>query len=97
MCKIIIAGGRNYSPKRKDIKRIIQILRENRCDCVVSGMANGADLTGELIAESLGIDIKSFPADWGKLGKPAGFIRNKQMADYADEVILLPGAKAQPT
>ena len=37
------------------------------------------------------IPIKKFPAEWDKHGKGAGFIRNKQMAEYADAVVLFPG------
>lgn len=33
--------------------------------------------------------ITSFPADWEKHGKAAGPIRNRQMADYADGLLLL--------
>ena len=55
---------------------------------VVCGEARGVDKSGRLFAEDHGINVKSFPADWN-LGKGAGHIRNKQMADYADALLLI--------
>ncbi len=38
---------------------------------------------------SCNFDIVKFPADWDKHGKAAGPIRNKQMAEYADALLLI--------
>lgn len=46
-------------------------------------MANGADTLGETYAKNNCFQIRYFPADWDKFGKSAGYIRNKQMAEYA--------------
>ena len=54
---------------------------------VICGGARGADSYGETWAISNQIPIKYMLADWEKLGKAAGFIRNHQMGDYADELI----------
>ena len=54
---------------------------------IVSGGARGADTYAEEIAAELGIPTKIFPADWNKYGKGAGFIRNKEIVDYADAVV----------
>lgn len=45
----------------------------------------GVDLFGEEWAKKHGIPIEPFPAEWHKYGKPAGHIRNREMADYAAE------------
>jgi hypothetical protein len=42
---------------------------------------------GEIYAKVKGYKVEKFPADWEKHGKKAGFIRNRQMADYADMLI----------
>ncbi len=56
---------------------------------IVCGMAKGIDLSGKRCAEYIGIPIKEFPADWGKHGKAAGHIRNTEMANYADALLLI--------
>jgi hypothetical protein len=57
-------------------------------DEVVCGMAKGADMYGAKWAYSNNIPIKKFPADWNTHGKAAGPIRNQQMAEYADALIV---------
>jgi len=41
------------------------------------------------------IKIKEFPANWEKYGRAAGPIRNKEMAEYADALILIWDGKSK--
>jgi hypothetical protein len=88
--KIIIAGSRTV-PYTTDIDSIV----EDSCFEItelVCGEARGADLHGKNWATMYkpnSIPVKSFPADWDKYGKSAGYIRNKQMGDYADGAIVI--------
>jgi hypothetical protein len=54
---------------------------------IVSGCANGADKLGERYADDSGYGITRFPAEWKLYGKQAGYIRNKQMAEYATHCV----------
>src|SRR5690606_4428366 len=56
---------------------------------IVSGAARGGDRLGENWAKENGVEVKQFPAEWDKHGKSAGMIRNKQMAEYATELLLI--------
>lgn len=87
--KTIIAGGRDYIFSEADINRLDNIIEQ--ITEVVSGCARGADTCGEKWAESHGIPVKKFPADWDRFGKSAGHRRNQQMAEYAQAVVLFPG------
>lgn len=91
--KLIIAGGRYYRFTSYDIDRLDDLRSKNLINEVVSGGASGADACGEEWAKERGIPVKRFPADWNKFGKAAGPIRNAQMADYANDVVLFPGGK----
>jgi hypothetical protein len=85
----IIAGGRDYNLTLSDEAWLDTLpIRE-----VVSGGASGADAGGEAWAKKRGIPIKRFPADWKTHGRAAGPIRNRQMAEYADAVVLFPGGR----
>ncbi len=56
---------------------------------VISGTARGVDLMGERWAKENNLPIERYPADWDKHGKPAGYIRNAEMADKASALLAL--------
>jgi hypothetical protein len=57
---------------------------------VVCGLARGVDSSGEYAAKhELNVPVAYFPADWQTHGRAAGHIRNAEMADYADALILV--------
>ena len=89
--KVIIAGGREFSPNNDSIAWVLKIINELHPDEIISGCARGADTFGEKLAEHLNIPVRKFPANWKFYGKAAGPIRNEQMANYADACILFPG------
>lgn len=94
--KVIIAGGRDFNDYDLLKRNCDAALKNNQIIEVVSGTCRGADLLGERYAREKGYPIKQFPADWN-LGKKAGFIRNKQMADYADALIAFWDGKSPGT
>lgn len=96
--KIIVAGGRDFVPTDDDWFLLRDLLKKHDCTEIVSGHCidekgnvRGADLMGERIARRLDIKCVPFPADWNRLGKCAGPVRNMKMAIYADAAILFPG------
>lgn len=56
---------------------------------IVSGGARGIDTAGEFYAKSKSLGLKIFPADWDKLGRRAGFLRNEKMSHYADALLAV--------
>lgn len=96
MIKVIIAGSRNFYDYNIVEDTVVSyfmsrgILKENVE--IISGGARGADSLGEQLADSYGLKLTVFPAQWDTYGKAAGMIRNKEMADYAakdsDKAIL---------
>lgn len=101
MVKIVIAGSRsfdNYYYLYQRIKWVLQVEKIHLHDVeVVCGMANGADKLGEEFAIDHNLQVKYFPADWDKYGKQAGYIRNKQMAEYCDYCICFYDGKSKGT
>ena len=85
--KVIIAGSRQGFVSSDVAEAVLNskfVISE-----VVSGTARGVDTFGEQWAQRNGVLVKRFPADWDKHGKGAGYIRNRQMGDYADALIAL--------
>ena len=56
---------------------------------VISGGAKGADTLGENWARENQIPLQIIPADWNAFGKAAGHIRNSEMAQKAEALIVL--------
>ena len=97
MFKVIIAGGRDFNNFSLLKGKCDKILVNQKNIVIVSGTANGADKLGERYAAEKGYRIKRFPADWNKYGKSAGYIRNKQMAEYAYALIAFWDKKSKGT
>ena len=84
--KVIVAGGRDFKDYHL-LKETLDNFQQEYGDIteVVSGGARGSDKLGEKYANENTIPIKRFVPDWEGLGKKAGFVRNRQMGDYAKE------------
>lgn len=91
--KLIIAGGRYFNNKDLLFFHASKILATE----IVSGGARGADYLGEQYANVNNIPIKKFPAKWNLYGKSAGYIRNKQMAEYGDMLLAFWDGKSKGT
>lgn len=88
--RAIIAGSRDFDDFPKLMNSCIDILfkiTEQNDDLdkirIVSGAARGADRLGEQYAKVAGYEVSKFPADWDRLGKRAGYVRNAEMAKFA--------------
>lgn len=85
--KIIIAGGRALKDLDFLREKCDHLLQNVQITEIVSGKASGTDTLGEQYAAEKGYAVKEFPADWKQHGKSAGYVRNEQMAEYADGLI----------
>lgn len=87
--KTIIAGSRTITDREVLSYHLGQIVPDDlHITEVVSGTANGVDQLGEQWADGWDIPIKRFPANWDKYGKRAGYIRNEEMAKYAEACVI---------
>lgn len=108
--RLIIAGSRDfndYELLKKEVDKFLfdevvvnhypDLTEEIAVVEIVSGGARGADKLGEKYANLRGLPLKIFKADWEKHRKSAGYIRNEEMAKYANYCICFwngsPGTK----
>lgn len=98
MFKVIIAGSRSFQ-NYSLLKEYADFKLSQICDSIeiVSGGARGADTLGERYAKENGYSIKVFLADWEQFGKAAGYMRNVQMAEYADALLAFWDGKSRGT
>lgn len=89
--KVIIAGSRKVTNRDKVFETINAVVRDEGLEIteVVSGTASGPDTFGAHWALERKIKVTGFRPKWAELGKGAGFIRNEQMAKYADALIAV--------
>jgi hypothetical protein len=90
--KLIIAGSRTLWPSSKfiwDSILMLKIASHGTITEEVCGGAEGVDTEGQHWASHYNVPVKIFRADWDKHGKAAGPIRNKQMAEYGDVLLLI--------
>ena len=101
MIKVIIAGTRDfndYAFLKKNVDYFLQGINPNNEEIeIVSGNARGADKLGERYAKEHNLPVKLFPANWDKYGKQAGYLRNQEMANYADMLIAFWDEKSKGT
>lgn len=97
MSKLIVAGTRTFNNKELLFQTLDDIRKTLKVTEIVSGCAKGADSLGELYAETRNIPIKKFPADWEHHGRKAGPMRNRQMAEYGDALVIFWNGKSSGT
>lgn len=93
--RIIIAGSRTITGKAGAME-VLGSFTEAIAEWgplvvteIVTGGAKGVDEIGKRFAEKFGLAHREFPADWDKHGKRAGYLRNVEMAEHADALVLV--------
>lgn len=96
MFKVIIAGTRTFKDYDLLVETCDKLLINKHPDVeIVNGGANGADRLGGKYAIQKGYKMSLCRANWEQFGKSAGYIRNKEMAEYADAAIIFWDGKSK--
>lgn len=74
--RVLVCGSRDWTDKAA-IEKELRLLPAG--SVVIHGDCRGADRIAGQIAQSLGLEVEAFPADWETHGKAAGPLRNRQM------------------
>jgi len=93
--KIIIAGSRTIINKEainkainRGMNKIVPSDKRHEIT-VISGGARGVDLAGEDWAKIFEYPCRRYNANWNRYGKRAGYLRNVEMANNADALIII--------
>jgi hypothetical protein len=90
--RIVVTGGRDFDDYAK-VSGALGVFSGSIE--LAHGCARGADSLCERYARSRGWTVRRFPADWNRLGKRAGVVRNQQMIDEfrPDVAVAFPGGR----
>lgn len=94
---IAIVGSRDRLNWARVKGQIGELVNRHDVGLIVSGGAIGVDRLGETMALAAGKRVHSIRPDWEKFGKSAGFRRNVQIVEMADEVHAFWDGKSKGT
>ena len=88
--RIAIVGSRDV---------VVTNLEEYVSDCkeIVSGGAKGVDTCAAEFAQKNNIKLTVFLPEYSRYGRAAPIIRNKEIVDYADRIIVFWNGKSKGT
>lgn len=81
---VAIVGSRDFADEQA-VRAYVRALPTGTT--VVSGGARGPDSWAENEARLCALGVVVFHAEWDRLGRRAGFLRNKLIVDRADRVV----------
>lgn len=94
--RLIIAGSRDIMVTSSFISALMDYYNiRRRVSAVLNGGAYGIDYCGGKWAADNSIPMELYNADWRLYGKQAGPVRNKQMAERADALLLIWDGKSR--
>jgi hypothetical protein len=91
--RLLVCGSRKFgNPRYKEGDELIRdivlmhsvlngVTATVDVELIIQGGAHGADDLAHNWADSAGLRVVTFPADWDEYGRRAGFLRNQQMLD----------------
>ena len=100
--RVIVAGGRDFNDYVL-LKQVCDQMLENKKQThqitIVSGGARGADALATQYARDTSNDFNLviINANWEVYGKSAGFIRNTEMAEFANALIAFWDSESKGT
>lgn len=83
--KVLICGDRFWVSREAIYLRLSQFPKDT---LIIEGACSGADQLAGSVARELGMKVVEFPAEWGRLGRRAGPIRNRQMLDEKPDLVI---------
>lgn len=94
---LIIAGPRDMAIDSCLLDKYVRSLGVFVREIISGGCPTGIDRIAEQYAQERGISCTVICADWDKYGRAAGPIRNRQMAERADQLLAIWDGKSRGT
>lgn len=86
--KVAIVGSRTFKDYQLFLKHINKLVKPSESLEIISGGAEGTDSMAELYARNNNVKFTKIKPDYKKYGKSAPLIRNKEIVNQSDRVIV---------
>lgn len=95
MTRVLVYGGRDFWDRAFVERTLSDLAKTEAIDVVIEGDAPNVDRFAGFWARQRDIPNLKFPAEWGRLGRAAGPIRNQRMIDEGkpDLGVAFPGGR----
>ncbi len=77
--RVLVCGGRDFIEMKLLVRVLDELHAERAFTHLIHGDARGADLLAAHWARMRQVHTTAYPADWKRLGKSAGSVRNQKM------------------
>ena len=84
--KIVVCGSRDWTDSEKVLNRLARLTSMHTV--IITGGARGADTVAHEAAKKLAMETLVIPADWARMGKSAGPVRNRAMLDQNPDLVI---------
>jgi len=86
--RLLVTGGRDFADRQKLFDALDMVHDFTPVSLLIAGGARGADTLAIEWAKERGINYHIEKAQWGRFGKSAGIIRNKQMLEMKPNLVV---------
>ena len=87
--KVLVCGSRNWRARAVTYDALEQLKKSTKEPItIIHGDCRGADKIAGEVAETLGMEVERYPANWKKYGKSAGPIRNVEMLEQNPDKVI---------
>jgi len=82
--KVLVFGGRNYSDRRRLYAVLDATHERSPISVIIEGEMSGADRLAREWAESRGVDVDPYPADWDNIERPGAVVKRNRRGKLYD-------------
>jgi YspA, cpYpsA-related SLOG family len=81
--RVLVFGGRNYADRRRLYDVLDSLHARSPITAIIEGEMSGADRMAREWAESRGVDVDPYPADWDNIERDGAVVkRNRRGKQY---------------
>jgi hypothetical protein len=75
--RVLVFGGRDYRDRRRLYDVLDSLHARSPITVIIEGEMSGADRLAREWAESRGVDVDPYPADWDNIERPGAVVSGK--------------------